>query len=507
MANKKIRKRNIYLNTYPDGGLLGKFSSWNKDVTGKFMDSGIGQSLGSLGIKSGGLGGIANAAGSMVTGLMNPNGNTTGVGNALQTVGSLASNIPGVGGLIGAGVGVVGGLINTMFGSNINEEFVDRTEDLTKQQGNFVSGASDNASLLADWGSHTNMAHVSKSDVGSDGWFSDKAKNTTKRLNRQIDEANKRAWASLENTMGNIDTQNDLNVLANFSAYGGPLGFIGGALDYELAKENLGIKALNAANKSRITSMPNSFESPELNTFAKGGKIHIKPENRGKFTEYCGGKVTSECIAKGKRSKDPAVRKRATFAANSRKWKHAGGGPLNPYNAGSLVDALYQSFDREDYLGEPLHRYDFTIPEEEADRLGYKPDYRGHRDDRVKKPAHPTHKSRGKWNSFEEFELTDKGMDNSNYTLFGLNDGGQDPQAVMTYKGGIVLPELTVTPEGNYVYNPYDNIKMGRNKKAEGGPLNSRKKHNMNYKEGDIYDVTEEEIKILKELGYEFEYV
>lgn len=60
---------------------------------------------------------------------------------------------------------------------------------------------------------------------------------------------------------------------------------------------------------------------------AKSG-IHIKKENRGKFTDYCGGKVTSACIARGKASSNPAIRKRATFAANSRKWarKHDSGG-------------------------------------------------------------------------------------------------------------------------------------------------------------------------------------
>ena len=60
----------------------------------------------------------------------------------------------------------------------------------------------------------------------------------------------------------------------------------------------------------------------------KGGKIHIKKKNRGKFTEYCGGKVTQECIAKGKRSKDPKIRKRATFAQNARRFKHENGGIL-----------------------------------------------------------------------------------------------------------------------------------------------------------------------------------
>lgn len=52
----------------------------------------------------------------------------------------------------------------------------------------------------------------------------------------------------------------------------------------------------------------------------KGGKIKIKKANRGKFTEYCGGKVTSKCITKGKNSSNPKIRKRATFAANARRW-------------------------------------------------------------------------------------------------------------------------------------------------------------------------------------------
>lgn len=54
----------------------------------------------------------------------------------------------------------------------------------------------------------------------------------------------------------------------------------------------------------------------------KGNKIHIKKENRGKFTEYCGGNVTDACIQKGKNSSDPKIRKRATFAANARTWNH-----------------------------------------------------------------------------------------------------------------------------------------------------------------------------------------
>lgn len=52
---------------------------------------------------------------------------------------------------------------------------------------------------------------------------------------------------------------------------------------------------------------------------AKSG-IHIKKKNKGKFTEYCGGKVTDKCIQKAKHSSNPKLRKRATFAENARKW-------------------------------------------------------------------------------------------------------------------------------------------------------------------------------------------
>lgn len=55
-------------------------------------------------------------------------------------------------------------------------------------------------------------------------------------------------------------------------------------------------------------------------TVGKTG-IKIKKSHQGLFSEYCGGKVTDECIQRGKNSSNPAIRKRAIFAQNSRKWK------------------------------------------------------------------------------------------------------------------------------------------------------------------------------------------
>ena len=58
------------------------------------------------------------------------------------------------------------------------------------------------------------------------------------------------------------------------------------------------------------------------------GNINIKPENKGTFTKYCKGLgepgVTAKCIAKGKQSKNAKTRKRATFAANAKKWNKGG---------------------------------------------------------------------------------------------------------------------------------------------------------------------------------------
>jgi hypothetical protein len=53
--------------------------------------------------------------------------------------------------------------------------------------------------------------------------------------------------------------------------------------------------------------------------------IQIQPSHKGLFHRDVGkspgAKITSSDIAKGKASSDPAERKRATFAANARKWK------------------------------------------------------------------------------------------------------------------------------------------------------------------------------------------
>lgn len=63
--------------------------------------------------------------------------------------------------------------------------------------------------------------------------------------------------------------------------------------------------------------------------YTSGGKIHIKPENRGKFTALK--KRTGHSASWFKAHGTPAQKKMATFALNARKWKHEDGGPLQQY--------------------------------------------------------------------------------------------------------------------------------------------------------------------------------
>lgn len=187
----------------------------------------------------------------------------------------------------------------------------------------------------------------------------------------------------------------------------------------------------------------------DIEFYKKGNKIYIKKKNRGKFTDYCGGKVTDECIQRGKNSPNPKIRKRATFAANARVWKHQQGGTVK-----NIADNLFENLKEVKYGNGNYDNVNTKLFSK------YPPQANGHRDDRVKLVNHPSHPSRGKWsNNNKVFNLSDFGMENPNLTFFGLADGN-DPNAVLKYKNDYVLPEITVTPHGAYVDNTYDQIRL-----------------------------------------------
>ena len=345
MAKRKVIRRSNRPFTYNPhyynwGGDFKNALRESFDLKDTFSGSNVADMLkaGASGIGSA----VGNIAGGAISG-----GLKSGAGSAISNIGgtiggALSAVNPVLGGIVSAGTGILGGLTNRMFGSKLNKGKIAEVEGSNRAINTVMVDSSNADSVMSQWANQDFGADFSKSDIGRDGWFSNKAKNKYKKLKKQQDIARNRALTSYENAAEAADTQSDLNAMANFAAFGGPLGiwegYGSGAIGYELAKENLGIKALNATNKGRLTSLPNSFESPELNTFAEGGKIHIKPSKRGTFTAAAkkhGKSVqgfASQVLA-NKEDYSPAMVKKANFARNAAKWHHAFGGDLLTHGA------------------------------------------------------------------------------------------------------------------------------------------------------------------------------
>lgn len=110
----------------------------------------------------------------------------------------------------------------------------------------------------------------------------------------------------------------------------------------EMLKQERKIKAKHAnggtINNPGFNALPQNVQQKILANMAEGGTIHIKPENRGKFTAYKErtGKTTEEAL----HSPNAHVRQMANFAKNAAGWKHAMGGPVlgeNMYDDGGLT--------------------------------------------------------------------------------------------------------------------------------------------------------------------------
>ena len=262
-------------------------------------------------------GALINAAGAAVGqigGGLIGGGLQSGAGSVFQGLSSVAAAIPGPWGAVAsAGLGVLGGLTNRMFGSKMNTENIAKVEANINNLNSFQSNASDFDNLAQNWANADVGTTFSNSFIGKDGWFSNKAKKKAADLRRQIEEGNAWVQNSLNNNAENIGTTQMQNLLANYAAFGGPL-------------------------------------------FAEGGRIHIKPENRGKFTETKRrtGKTTEELT----HSKNPVTRKRAIFAQNARKWKHAFGGDLMTHGAdfdtGFILVGNGGTHEENPYEGVPM---------------------------------------------------------------------------------------------------------------------------------------------------------
>ena len=220
MAKKQvIRKSNRTLNIFADGGSTDKKS----DDKGSILNSlsGVGGSLvGSIG---GGLvgGGLQSGAGSAISGI----GSTVG--------GAVGAVNPLLGGIISAGSGILGGLTNKMFGSKLNNQKISDIQSQNNTLNTTMLDSSNNDTVASQWASQGFGDNFTRSDIGKDGWFSNKAKNKYKELQFQQNVARNRMMQSYNNAADNADETQDQLALTNYAAYGGPLNIYaeGGELD------------------------------------------------------------------------------------------------------------------------------------------------------------------------------------------------------------------------------------------------------------------------------------
>jgi len=109
-------------------------------------------------------------------------------------------------------------------------------------------------------------------------------------------------------------------------------GSIGGLLD-------------DNKDKQQVPQFKPQYVEPDTQLFKSGGTIHIKPENKGKFTEIK--KRTGKSTEELTHSNNHLTRKRAIFAQNTKKWKHEDGGILKEgkMNINGEIDDLQDNGD------------------------------------------------------------------------------------------------------------------------------------------------------------------
>ena len=253
-------------------------------------------------------------------------GRESGVGNALSDTGVGLFNAGAQSGngwlmLAGAGAKILGGLTNSAFGVKTDKERVNAINNGVNDLYGYTSNANTFDSIQAP------TSIVSSEGVYKGGWFSGgKARRKQQELSERRQNAIEYADRAVRDNIDRLASDQMNLALANYAAYGGPLGFGSGALG--IMQNDKYIDAIN--NRSNAIAKTNSVVQPSFGfsskTFADGGGIHIKPSHRGRLTELKErtGKTEEELYNDG----NPAHKKMVVFARSARKWKHPDGGSL-----------------------------------------------------------------------------------------------------------------------------------------------------------------------------------
>lgn len=310
-----------------------------------------------------------SAAGSVVGSLGNKlisGGLSSSAGNAISSIGgtvggALSAVNPVVGGIVSAASGIIGGGVNALFGTKINQAKLNAANEGT----NYLNSFKSNASSFDEIQGPNAVANVQNAYKG--GLF---RKGKARRQNAALraERAQAASWAnrSVDNNINNIaDTQMD-NLLANYAAFGGPLGGLPsqgtGAIDYGFMSDYLIAKNKSAEAKNKIsTNVFGNLPVTPLSTFALGGGIHIKKSHRGLFTREAkehgmGVQEFASHVLANKDKYSPEVVKRANFARNATKFALGGDMQTNgsDFSDGLQVISAGGSHESNPYQGVQL---------------------------------------------------------------------------------------------------------------------------------------------------------
>lgn len=233
-----------------------------------------------------GIGIGANALGKV----LNFNNYDTAVGNALSgignTVGGALSKVnPILGAAVSGGSALLGNVYNAAFGSRLNDARIAEVNSDNSALNRMTVDNSTSTNLLNQFGSQDWGRDFTQGDIGSDGWFSNKAEEEYNRLKKE--------------------------------------------------REMALLNARQKYNTGAVNLSKNQGDDVMTSLFSEGGKVHIKPSKKGTFTAAARkrGKSIQEFASQvlaNKEDYSPAMVKKANFARNVSKW-HANGGSLDSF--------------------------------------------------------------------------------------------------------------------------------------------------------------------------------
>ena len=225
-----------------------------------------------------------------------------------------------------------------MFGSKLNAEKIAEIEKSNNAMNTIMVDSDDADSVMDQWTNQDFGSNFSKADIGKDGLFSSKAARKYRQLKKQQEAARNRALLAYEDAIDAVDTQSDLNAIANFTAYGGPIDIgrnmfnRGGIMHQHGGDFSNGLIFIDNGG----THEQNPFEGVQMGVDAQGIPNMVE-EGEVVWNDY----VFSNRLKPTKEFKDKYKVKGETFADVAKKMqKESEERPNDPISKRGLEDSM-----------------------------------------------------------------------------------------------------------------------------------------------------------------------